>query len=172
MSKNNNELLDSVDRLILRKLQEDSSISNVELARQVNLSPPAIHARIKRLEQLGFILKYTAILNREQLDFDMLCFIQVSLQVHEAEQVAFFRRQIEQMPEVLESYHVTGTIDYLLKVVIKNRADLERFLMQNLMQIPNIARVQTSLVLTEIKSTTMLPIDDFVDELNDTSGEY
>ncbi len=150
--------LDESDRAILQQLQQDSSISNAELARRINLSPPAVHARVKRLEQLGFIQGYVAILDREKLGYDMLCFIQVSLSVHQPEQVADFRRRISQMPEVLECHHVTGSIDYLLKVAVCNREDLQRFLMERLTPIPYIARIQTSLVLSEIKATTALPL--------------
>ncbi|RMG79428.1 MAG: Lrp/AsnC family transcriptional regulator [Chloroflexi bacterium] len=150
--------LDESDRAILQQLQQDSSISNAELARRINLSPPAVHARVKRLEQLGFIQGYVAILDREKLGYDMLCFIQVSLSVHQPEQVTDFRRRISQMPEVLECHHVTGSIDYLLKVAVCNREDLQRFLMERLTPIPYIARIQTSLVLSEIKSTTALPL--------------
>lgn len=151
-------LLDDIDRAILAYLQENSNISNVELARRVNLSPPAVHGRIKRLEQEGYITGYAAHLDREKLGFDMLCFIQVSLQVHQPEAVDNFRRIVAAIPEVLECYHITGNIDYLLKVVVRNQKDLQRFLMERVTPIPGIARLQTSLVLTEIKLTTMLPI--------------
>ncbi len=151
--------LDEKDIAILRELQLDSSMSNVELAQRVNLSPPAVHGRIKRLEQEGYIRSYTAQLDREKLDFDMLCFIQVRLQVHQIEAVTNFRECVAQLPEVLECYHMTGSIDYLLKVVIRNRRHLQRFLMESLTPIPGIARIETSIVLTEIKSTTALPLD-------------
>ena len=150
---------DDLDRAILRELQANSNISNVELARRVSLSPPAVHARVKRLEQLGYIKQYVAVLDREKVGYDMLCFIQVSLQVHQSGQVTNFRAAVAEMPEVLECHHVTGNFDYLLKVAICNRMDLQRFLMERLTPIPYIARIQTSLVLTEIKSTTALPLD-------------
>ena len=74
--------LDDVDKAILRILQTDGRISNVELARRINLSPPATHARLRRLEQDGVIREYTAVLNRERVGFDLLCFIHVSLALH------------------------------------------------------------------------------------------
>ncbi len=151
--------LDNTDRAILSELQQDSSISNVELARRVSLSPPAVHSRIKRLEELGFISRYVALLDKEKMGFDLLCFVQVSLQVHQPELVKNFREQVAQMPEVLEGYHLTGSVDYLLKVVICNKADLQRFLMERLTPIPGIARIQTSIALQEIKSETALPIE-------------
>lgn len=150
--------LDHLDRAILQLLQNDGRISNVDLANRVNLSPPAVHARLKRLEQRGYIRQFVALLDREKVGYDMLCFIEVSLQLHQPEQVENFRRVIQQMPEVLECHHVTGEYDYLLKVVIRNRKDLEHFVVNRLTPIPGLARIHTSLTLSEIKSTTALPV--------------
>jgi len=150
--------MDAIDQAILTELQQDSSISNVELARRVDLSPPAVHARIKRLEEAGLITAYVALLDREKLGFDLLCFVQVSLQTHDPEQIEAFQQKVMAMPEVLEGHYLTGSVDYLLKVVIKNKSDLSRFLMENLSQIPGIARIQTSIALKEIKSKTALPL--------------
>ena len=154
-----NNTLDAVDRAILGTLQTSGRMSNVELAQRVNLSPPATHARIKRLEQRGYIRHYAALLNREEIGYDMLCFVHLNLQMHQPEQVQAIRTAISQMPEVLECYHVTGEFDYLLKVVIKNRKDLERFVIDRLTPVPGVARIHTSLVLNEVKSTTALPLD-------------
>ncbi len=150
--------LDDVDKAILRILQTDGRISNVELARRINLSPPATHARLRRLEQDGVIREYTAVLNRERVGFDLLCFIHVSLALHQLAQVEGFRQAIRQMPEVLECHFVTGEYDYLLKVAVHNRKDLERFVVDQLTPLPGVARIHTSVVFTEVKSTTALPI--------------
>ncbi len=152
--------LDELDRRLLGELQTDARIANAELARRLNLSPPAVHARVKRLEEQGFIRGYVALLDREQLGFDMLCFIQISLQLHQIEQVNHFRTTIQQIPEVLECHHVTGEYDYLLKIAVRNRQELERLVMEKLTPIPGVARIHTSLVFSEIKTTTALPIDD------------
>ena len=87
----------------------------------------------------------------------MLCFVHVGLQLHQADQVSRVRSTFVEMPEVLECFHVTGEFDYLLKVVVRNRKDLERFMAQ-LTPIPGVARLTTSLVLTDVKSVTELPI--------------
>jgi DNA-binding Lrp family transcriptional regulator len=153
------EYLDELDKAILQGLQTDGRISNVDLASRVNLSPPAVHARLKRLEQRGYIRQYVALLDREKVGYDMLCFIQVNLQLHQPEQVDNFRQVIQEMPEVLECYHLTGESDYLLKVVVHNRQDLERFVVKRLTPIPGVARIHTSLVLSEIKATTALSLE-------------
>ena len=153
------EVVDELDDTILTILQQDGRISNVELAARVNLSPPAVHARLKRLEERGFIRQYVALLDRERMGYDMLCFINVSLQLHQREHVNNFKRTILELPQVLECYHLTGEYDYLLKVVVRTRKDLEQFVVNQLTPIPGIARIHTGLVLTEIKSTTALPLD-------------
>jgi DNA-binding Lrp family transcriptional regulator len=152
-------MLDSTDKLILQILQEEGRLSNAELARRVSLSPPATHARLRRLEEDGYIRQYAALLDREKAGFDMLCFVHISLQLHQPAQVEAVRAAIREMPEVLECHHVTGEYDYLLKVVIHNRKDLERFVLERLTPVPGVARIHTSLVLTEVKATTALPVD-------------
>jgi len=151
-------MLDEIDRVILGVLQTEGRITNAELARQVNLSPPATHARIRRLEEGGYIRQYAALVDPEKVGYDMLCFVLVSLQLHQSQQVEGFKEAIKEMPEVLECHHVTGEFDYLLKVVIRNRRDLERFAIERLTPIPGVARIQTSLVLSEVKTTTALPL--------------
>jgi DNA-binding Lrp family transcriptional regulator len=150
--------MDHLDQAILRILQGDGRISNVELARRINLSPPATLTRVKALEEQGIIRGYTALLDAEALGFELLCFIQVGLQLHQPEQVNSVREAIGDIPQVLECHHVTGDYDYLLKVVARGRKDLEKFILEQLTPIRGIARIQTSLVLTEVKSTSILPV--------------
>ena len=158
MQKTSDIELDDLDLSILRVLQENGRLSNVDLASQINLSPPATYTRLKRLEKLGYIRDYVALLNWGKMGYDMICFINISLQMHQPEEVEKFRQRISNLPEVLECHHVTGEFDYLLKVAIKNRDDLDRFVMKQLTPIPGIARIYTSLALNEIKATTALPI--------------
>lgn len=151
--------LDPIDKVILNEIQQDSKIPVAELARRVTLSPPAVHARIKRMEDAGIICGYVTIIDREAMGYDMLCFIQVSMQTHNPDVIKEFRAKIAAMPEVLECHQLIGDIDYLLKVVIVNKRDLQRFLMDRITPLPGVARIKTSMVLTEIKSSTILPID-------------
>lgn len=149
--------LDDIDLQILRELQKDGRITNAELARRIALSPPAIHARVRRLEAQAIIQQYTARLSYEQLGYDLLCFISVILQTHQVRLVQNFRTAVRQFPEVAECHHVAGEYDYLLKVILKNRQDLERFMLEKLTPLEGIARVQISVVLAEIKQDTVLP---------------
>jgi DNA-binding Lrp family transcriptional regulator len=150
--------LDAIDREILAVIQEDGRISNAELSRRLNLSPPATHARVKRLEREGFIEGYAGLLSRDKLGYDLLCFVLVGLSVHQFEHVYGFRERVLAMPEVLECFNITGEYDYLLKVVLHNREDLERFVVGELTPLPGVARLQTSLVLSEVKSSVKLPV--------------
>lgn len=152
--------LDDVDVAIVRLLQADGRMSNAEMARRVELSAPAVHARVKRLEDSGVVRGYTAVLDRELAGFDMVCFISVSLQLHQFEAVERFRELVQEMPEVLECHHITGEFDYLLKAVFRNRRELQRFIVNRLTPIPGMARINTSLVLIEIKANTPLPIEE------------
>lgn len=150
--------LDVKDRLILSRLQADGRISNADLAREVGLSAPATHARVKRLEESGVIRRYVTVLDREMLGFDMVCFISVSLQLHQFDAVERFKELVQSMPEVLECHHITGEFDYLLKTVFRNRHELQEFVVNRLTPFPGMARINTSLTLIEIKATQELPI--------------
>lgn len=150
--------LDNVDSELLQHLQEDGRLSNVALADKVELSPPGVLKRIRKLENEGVIEKYVAIVNREKVGYDMLCFVQVTLQRHEPSAVNNFPRLMAELPEVLECYFLTGEYGYLLKIVVKNRKHLEQFLLDKLTPIPGMDKIRTSLVLSEIKSTTAIPL--------------
>ena len=150
--------LNDTDLAILREVQEDGRISNVELANRIELSPPATHARLKRLQSQGYIRQYVALLDQEKMGFDMTCFVNISLRMHGPNELAGFRNSVNELPEVLDCYHVTGEFDYLLRIVVRNRKELQRFVEHQLTPIPGVARIYTSLVLDEIKSSTALPI--------------
>ncbi|WP_144480290.1 Lrp/AsnC family transcriptional regulator [Cytobacillus oceanisediminis] len=150
------KVLDNVDIRILDLLQKDAQLSNLELSKRVNLSAPAVHARIKRLESEGYIKKQVAILNHEKLGFDLLCFIFISTNMHQAEKLASLEGSLEAMKEVLECHCLSGEYDYLLKVACKDRKSLEIFI-RKLNEL-GVTRIQTSLALREIKDSTVLPI--------------
>jgi DNA-binding Lrp family transcriptional regulator len=150
--------LDALDLAILRTLQANARVSNLELARAIQLSPPATHARVRRLEQQGYIRGYVALLDREKVGFELLCFVQINLQRHRRETVAQFRQAVQAMPEVLECHHLTGGFDYLLKVALRNRQHLEHFLLNVLTQAPGVDRLQTSLALSDVKQAAALPL--------------
>lgn len=157
--------LDNKDRLLLEHLQDDARMTNTELARRVDLSAPGLQKRVRKLEDAGVIEQYVTLLNRQALGYDMLCFVQVTLQRHEPEAIRNFRKVVLTMPEVMECFHITGEYDYLLKVIIRNREHLETFLVDSLTPVPGMDKIRTSLVLREIKKTSRIPLDDGDDRL-------
>ena len=149
-------MLDATDKNILTVLQTEGVMTNLQLAKTIDLSPAATLARVKKLEQLAVIKDYRVIIDVEQLGYNLQCFIQVSLAHHDASLVEEFRNAIKAMPEVLECYFLTGMSDYLLKVVAQDTKGLERFLVNTLTPAPGVERLQTSLILNEVKMQTVL----------------
>lgn len=156
MESVSNKVLDQIDIDLLDFMQKNAQLSNTELAKLVNLSPPATHARVKSLEKEGFIERQVAILNQEQLGFDLLCFIFIRTNIHQEEALASLENKLRSLTEILECYCLTGEYDYLLKVANKNRKELEGFIKK--LNKLGISQIHTSLALREIKSTTVLPI--------------
>ena len=152
------KVLDTTDYAILAQLQHNARMTNTELAQRVDLSAPGLQKRLRKLEENGIIRRYVAMLEPAAVGYDMLCFVQVTLQRHEPTAVAGFRAIVQTMPEVLECFQMTGEYDYLLKVIVRNRKHLETFLLESLTPIPGMDKIYTSLVLSEIKATTAIPL--------------
>jgi Lrp/AsnC family transcriptional regulator, leucine-responsive regulatory protein len=149
---------DQLDLAILEELQVNGRVSVADLARRIHLSQPAVHNRIKRLERKGVISRYVALLDRESAGYDLLCFIRVSIQPHTREQFACWQSGISQLPAVLECYHTAGSYDLLLKIALRSPRELDQFISEHLMTLPGVDRIETSLVLNELKSTTSLAL--------------
>ena len=152
------ENLDNIDRALLNEIQQDSRISNSELARRIKLSQPATHARLKRLETLGVVRQHVSLLDRDKLGLDLICFFQVRLETHSEKAILRFEEEVKAFPEVLECHYLTGQYDYLLKAVFENRSALEQFERQRLTASTDIVQITTSVALSEIKMTTVLPL--------------
>ncbi|HVS16675.1 MAG TPA: Lrp/AsnC family transcriptional regulator [Thermoanaerobaculia bacterium] len=152
--------LDRRDREILRLMQEDSSHTVAELARRLEMSPPGLQKRLRKLEEGGVLLRQVALVDREAVELDLLCFVQVTLAHHQPDAVEGFRHAMRSLPEVLECHMLTGEFDYLLKVVARNHHDLEAFLVERLTPVVGVDKIRTSIVLNEIKSSTALPLGD------------
>lgn len=150
------KVLDTLDVQILNILQHQAALSNTEIAKRVNLSAPAVHTRIKRLENEGYIQRKVAILDQEKLGFDLLCFVFISTHIHQADELHILESALKEMPEVLECQCLTGEYDYLLKVANKDRNDLQTFIRK--LNKLGVTKIQTSLALREVKSSTVLPI--------------
>lgn len=158
MEKKSVVQLDVTDRAILQLLQEDAFLTNKEIAARLHLSPTPIFERIRRLEREGFVVRYTALLERKSLGFNLLVFCEVSLKEHKRDFLETFEREIALLPEVLECHHITGAFDYLLKVLARDMDDYQHFLKDKLAALDNIGRVESHFVMTEVKNTVQLPV--------------
>jgi Lrp/AsnC family leucine-responsive transcriptional regulator len=150
--------LDRIDRSILKLLQADGRLSNVELARQVGLSPTPCLERVRRLEREGFIRGYVALADPEKLNANTIAFIQVSLTTTTSENLQAFNREMCSLPEVESCHMVAGGFDYLLKIRCAHMQDYQRFLGEKLSTIPQVAQTHTYVVIEEVKSQTAIPI--------------
>lgn len=150
--------LDSIDLAILTELQRDGSLSNVELARRVHLSPSPCLARVRALERAGTIRRYVALVNPESLGLGLSVFISISLREQNTATLAEFERRIGAYEEVMEAYLMTGDADYLLRVVMPDLRALERFILERLSPIPGVEKIRSSFTLKQVRYETALPV--------------
>lgn len=150
--------LDAADRAILRLLQQDAFLTTKEIAVRLNMSSTPVFERVKRLEREGYVTGYTAILDRRKIGLPMLVFCDVSLKEHNRDYLLRFEREVADVPEVIECHHIAGAYDYLLKVVVRDMDDYQRFVKEKLAALENIGRVQSHFVMTEVKNSTVLPV--------------
>ena len=150
--------LDATDLNILRMLQANSQLTIKELAASINLSITPVHDRIRKLEREGYIERYVALLNRKKLGKSLVVYCNVTLDKQRKESFEEFNRAIAQLPEVLECSVVSGTFDYLLKVVADNVESYNTFYQQNLSVLESVSHISSFFVMSEIKSTTEIPV--------------
>ena len=150
--------LDATDLRILRALQDDGSLSNVQLARRVHLSPSPCLARVKALEAAGVISRYVALANAATLGLGLNVFISISLKAQNKEALADFERRIAEQDEVMECYLMTGDSDYLIRVAVADMAALEKFILEQLTPIPGIEKIRSSFALKQVRYKTALPL--------------
>ena len=151
-------MIDAIDRSILRMLQQHSKMTIKEIAGKLNLTASPVFERIKRLEKEEYITSYRAVIDRKKIGLSLLVFCNISLIQHEANSIKKFEKDIQQFPEVIECYHIGGMSDYLIKVVAKDMDTYQHFVAKKLASVENIRQVQSSFVMTEVKSTADLPI--------------
>lgn len=151
-------LLDDIDRAILQLLQEDAFLTTKEIAVRVNMSTTPVFERVKRLEREGFIARYAALLDRRKVGLAMLVFCEVSLKEHNRDFLLRFEQEVTKLSGVIECHHITGSFDYLLKVVVRDMEDYQQFVKHQLAALENIGQVQSHFVMTEVKNSTVLPL--------------
>ena len=145
------EDLDQIDLQILKTLQRNAKLTTKELADIVHLTPTPVFERQKRLERMGYIKKYVAILDPEKLDRGLLVFCKVKLKQINSEIANSFVRRIQYIPEVTECYNTSGTYDYLLKVRARDMKHYQEFLLTKLGDIDSVAAIESMFVMSEVK---------------------
>lgn len=150
--------LDVIDLRILAELQADGALSNVALARRVHLSPSPCLMRVKALEATGVIQRYVALASAAALGLGLNVFINISLKEQSRQALATFEQCIAEHDAVMECYLMTGDSDYLIRVVVRDMADLEKFILEQLTPIPGIEKIRSSFALKQVRYKTALPL--------------
>ena len=150
--------LDRTDRRILDCLQDDGRISNVALARKVNLTPTPCLERVKRLERDGYIRGYSAILNPGMVGKGLLVFVEIDLARTSPDVFRDFRKEAEQFSEVLECHLVSGNFDYLIKARVRNMQEYRELLGEKILSLPGVNGSRSYVVMEEVKESYKLPL--------------
>ena len=151
--------LDRIDLKILHELQQNASLTNVELAARVNLSPSPCLVRVRNLETMGVIDRRIAVLDPTVLGLCVTAFIQIKLEKQVEHSLETLNRSIDHLSEVMECYLMTGDSDYMLRVIVSDMDDLEDLIVSKLSRIPSVASIRSNLALKRVSHKTVLPID-------------
>ena len=149
--------MDAIDRHILRVLQQDGRISNQDLADRVGLSPSPCLRRVRRLEEAGILTGYSAVVDQEKYGLPVDVFVSISLESQRDAALEAFERAVMRLDEVMECYLMTGSRDYLLRVVCDGLKSYERFTREHLATLPGIRSIESSFALGRVKTRVALP---------------
>jgi len=152
--------LDKLDKRILRELQNNGSITNLELAETIGLSPSPCARRVKQLEDSGIIDRQVILLNASKLNLKLTALIQISMDRHTPDRFEIFEKKIMSYPEVIECILITGqSADYQLKVVVPDMESYQEFLLNKITRIEGVTDVHSSFMLREVINSTELPLN-------------
>ncbi len=150
--------IDDKDRQILRALQADGRLSNAELAERVNLSASACLRRVQILMDSGLVAGAHLLLDQKAAGFEGTAYVSITLDGQERDRLAAFEAKVKLVPEIQECYLLAGQSDYLMRIVFRDMADLERIHSDVLTRLPGVIRVQSTMALRTVKRTTALPV--------------
>lgn len=159
MAHETNEKLDKLDYKILQILQENSKITNLDLSRRIGLSPAPTLERVKKLEQTHIISSYHAKINPINLGLHVSSFVMGTLAWHKPNAMNNFLKKIQEIPEIVECYVITGDADFLMKIVCRDIPTYEQLLFKTLSQIEEIERLKTLMTLSLAKDSKILPFE-------------
>ena len=159
---NQEQALDKLDQAILRCLQDNGRETYDVIGTQVGLSSSAVLRRVKRLEEAGVIDRYVALVKPETVGLGLTAYLNVRLEkhseTHKRNPMDLFRASVQTWPEVVECAALTGEMDYLLRVVVRDMGHYSRFIMDTLLKHPSVQDCKTSFVLDRVKATTAIPV--------------
>jgi Lrp/AsnC family leucine-responsive transcriptional regulator len=151
--------LDKIDLKILKILQENAKITNLQLSGEVGLSPAPTLERVKKLENAKLIKGYYTEVNEEALGVGIKAIIQITLTRQIENAIANFKKEINKIPEIMECYQVTGNADYILIVMLKDIRDFESLISHRLRKMVLIGHMQTMVFLAKLKDSKVLPLN-------------
>ena len=152
-------LLDETDINILACLQDDARLTNKELAAKIHLSTTPTYERVKRLEHEGYIERYIAVLNAEKINRGFIAFCNVSMKQHSFENSQRIMEAVQQIPEIVECYNISGDYDFMLKIYVQDMKAYQQFVLRILGDLDCIGSLNSFFVLGEVKNSHQLPID-------------
>ncbi len=150
--------LDATDRKVLEILQKNAKITNAQLSKEIGLSPAPTLERVKKLELSGVIKSYHAQLDRDRVGLGVTTFVQISLTGHKKEVTDSFVRNVNLIEEIIECHHITGSCDFLLKVISKDIASYQKLMLEKINEIEEVANTETMVILSTFKESKTLPI--------------
>ncbi|WP_420151300.1 Lrp/AsnC family transcriptional regulator [Spirosoma sp.] len=150
--------LDQIDRNVLEILQANAKITNAQLSKEIGLSPAPTLERVKKLETSGIIQSYHAQLSREKIGLGVTTFVMVTLVGHKKDTTMSFVDRINEIPEIIECHHITGSGDFLLKVISKDISTYQALMLDVINEIDEVANTQTMVIMSTFKESKVLPI--------------
>ena len=151
--------LDEYDKKIVELLQEDSSISNIDLSKKIGLAPSSCLLRVKNLKEQKILKQFTVIVDEKRLGFEITCFAKVYITPLNRENCQAFIEEAKKIPEIVECYTITGDASFLLKIVAKSFEYYRDFVFDKLLNAPYVTNIDTSIVVSSEKESTTIPLE-------------
>jgi Lrp/AsnC family leucine-responsive transcriptional regulator len=152
-------MLDTTDENLLALLQQDAKQTIKSLAFKLNLSVTAVHERIKKLERNQIITQYVALIDKNRVNKSFMVLCHLKLNEHTRENIKRFEKEVTQLPEVMECYHVSGDYDFILKILVKDMPAYRQFLVDKLTALSGIGSTQSTFIIDEVKETTQIALN-------------
>lgn len=150
--------LDEIDRRILDILQSNAKITNAQLSKEIGLSPAPTLERVKKLENSGIIKSYHAMLDTDKIGLGVYTFVMVTLKGHNKKNIDHFLNEINMIPEVIECHHITGSGDFVLKVIAKDITSYQHLMLEKVSEIEVVDSLQSMVILSTFKNSKVMPI--------------